>query len=295
MARNANAGARRPVPANTDEINGGLRNLLRGYNDRDAEATNRHLKTLRDALERNDGDVITTRFGGSVAKHTFVDGLSDVDVLFIVNNSSLSGQPPDAAIRYMRNLFQRRLPGTPITAGDMAVTVKFADGIEIQVLPAIRRRSGGVRVADPERGGWSNVVHPECFASKLTEVNQANHGEVIPVIKLAKALAAEVIQSKRYQISGYHMESLGIEAFDNYRGPYDLRSMLLHLCAAAATTVLHPIADSTGQSRNVDDYMGAANSQRRQRAARRFNEMAQQLNACQSAADVTALFGESNG
>ena len=293
MVSNSNTGARRPAPTNSDEINGGLRNLLRGYNSRDTDAISRHIRTLRDALERNDGDVIPTLFGGSVAKHTFVDGLSDVDVLFIVNNSSLSGQSPDAAIRYMRNLFRRKLPRTNITAGDMAVTVKFADGIEIQVLPAIRRRSGGVRIADPERGRWSNVVRPDQFAQKLTEVNQAKDGQVIPVIKLAKALAAQIIQSKRYRISGYHMESLAIEAFANYQGPYDLRSMLLHLCDAAAVAVLHPIADSTGQSRNVDEYMGNADSRQRQWAARRFNEMAQRLNACRSADNVATLFGES--
>lgn len=221
MVSNSNTRARRPAPTNTDAINGGLRNLLRGYNSRDTDAISRHIRTLRDALERNDGDVIPTLFGGSVAKHTFVDGLSDVDVLFIVNNSSLSGQPPDAAIGYMRDLFRQRRLGTTITAGDMAVTVKFADGIEIQVLPAIRRRSGGVRIADPERGRWSDVVNPDRFAQKLTKINRANRRRAIPVIKLAKALAAQVIQNEQEKISGYHMESLGIEAFSNYQGPYD--------------------------------------------------------------------------
>ena len=254
----------------------------------------RHINTLRGALERNDGDVITTLFGGSVAKHTFVDGLSDVDVLFIVNNSSLSGQPPDAAIQYMRDLFLQRLPRTEITAGDMAVTVKFADGIEIQVLPAIRTKSG-VRIANPERGGWSNVVNPDRFAQKLTKINRANRRQAIPVIKLAKALAAQVIQREQYRISGYHMESLGIEAFASYQGPYDLRSMLGHFLGAAAVAVLHPIADSTGQSRNVDEYMGSDDSRKRQWAARRFKDMAQRLDDCKSAADVAALFGASRG
>ena len=290
MVRNSNSGRRQSAAAaNIDEINGCLRNLLRGYNDRDAEATNRHLKTLRDTLERNADDIITTRFGGSVAKHTFVDGRSDVDVLFIVNNSSLSGQSPGAAIRYMRDLFRKRLPRTKITAGDLAVTVEFADGI-VQVLPAIRTKAG-YRIADPERRGWSNVVYPERFANKLTAVNQANQGRVIPTVKLAKPLSAQIIQSEQGQISGYHMEALAIKAFTNYRGPYDLRSMLGHFCNASATAVLHPIDDLTKQSKYVDEHMGNANSRQRQRAARHFKTMAQRLNACKSAADVTALFG----
>lgn len=285
---------RQQSPGGNDEINGCLRNLLRDYNDRDTEAISRHIKNLRDATERADDDVVRTLFGGSVAKHTFVDGLSDVDVLFIVNDSGMSGQQPRDIIQDMERLFRQRLPNTKISSGDMAVTVTYSDGIEIQVLPAIRTQSGGVRIADPERGRWSNVLHPERFAKKLTEVNQASGKQVIPTVKLAKSLAAQVIPSAEEQIKGYHMESLGIEAFIGYPGPYDLRSMLGRFCDAAANAVLQPITDSTGQSRHVDEYMGPANSRQRQRAAQHFKDMAQRLNSCKSASDVADLFGESN-
>lgn len=280
-------------PASNDQINGYLRDLLRGYNDRDVAAINRHIKTLRDAAERKDDDVVRTLFGGSVAKHTFVNGLSDVDVLFTVNDSGMSGREPQGIIQYMEQLFRQRLPNTKISSGDMAVTVTFSDGVEIQILPAVRTKSG-VRIADPEHGGWSNVLHPERFAKKLTDVNQANRGQVIPTIKLAKSLAAQIIQSGQEQISGYHMESLGIEAFAGYQGPYDLLSMLICFCDAAAKAVLHPITDSTGQSRSVDEYMGKADSRQRRRAANHFETMAQKLNACKSTADVADLFGDSN-
>ena len=150
MARNSDASGRRPSPSASDsEINGYLRDLLRGYNDRDTEAVGRHIKTLRDALERNDDDVIPTRFGGSVAKHTYVDGLSDIDVLFVVNDSSLSGQRPEGAIQYMENLFRQRLPRTKIASGDLAVTITFSDDIEIQVL--YRRGRSRRHVLTPRR------------------------------------------------------------------------------------------------------------------------------------------------
>ena len=292
MDRNTNRSGP-PPPASNEQINGYLRDLLRDYNDRDVEAINRHITTLRDAAEQKDDDVVRTLFGGSVAKHTFVNGLSDVDVLFTVNDSAMSGRQPQGIIQDMEHLFRRRLPNTKISSGDMAVTVAFSDGVEIQVLPAIRTKSG-VRIADPERGGWSNVLHPERFAKKLTEVNQANRGQVIPVIKLAKPLAEQVIPNTDEQIKGYHMESLAIEAFSSYQGPYDLRSMLIRFCDAAASAVLHPITDSTGQSRFVDEYMGKSESSQRRRAANHLKTMAQKLNACKSAADVADLFGDSN-
>ncbi len=170
------------------DINRCLRELLREYNEQEREAINRHLDVLRDSLELEDDDVIRFVFGGSQSKHTAVNGLSDIDALAIINDSSLSGQSPEAVIRQMAGRIRHRLPQTSVSTGDMSVKIKYSDGIEIQVLPAIRTKSG-VRVADLGRNQWSNVVHPERFARKLTQVNQVNGARVIPTVKLMKGLA----------------------------------------------------------------------------------------------------------
>ena len=269
-------------------INGHLREKLRDYNQRDAEAINRHIRTLRDALEQRDDDAVVTRLGGSVIRHTYVNGLSDIDVLMIVNDSSLSGRPPNATIQHMANLIRQRLPNTTVETGDMAVTIKYSDGNEVQVLPAIKT-SSGVRVADPGRNQWSNVVHPERFAQKLTQVNQANDGQVIPAIKLTKAMADRIIRSDRDKISGYHVESLAIEAFRNYSGPTDLKSMVSHLCSFSSGAVRNPINDPTGQSRHVDGYMEEQGSSRRQRAAGNFKNIERRLNDVRSQSDLESL------
>ena len=272
------------------EIQGYLRNLLKAHNERDTEAISRHLQVLRDSLELRDDDVIRTLFGGSTSKHTAVNGLSDVDVLVIINDSSLSGRSPRDVIQLMAERIKQRLPQTRVTAGDMAVTVKYSDGTEIQVLPAIRTKSG-VRVADPEANRWSNVVHPERFARKLTRVNQANNGEVIPTVKLVKGMAAHTIRSDRDKISGYHLESLAIEAFRNYHGPYDLKSMVRHYVTYSSEAVRKPITDPTGQSRHVDEYMGPAGSRRRQKASNTFRTMQRRLDECKTKGDFDNLFG----
>ena len=281
-----------PFPGSTltdDQINGYLRNRLREYNDRDTEAISRHIRGLRDALEQNGHAVLPTRFGGSVSRHTYVDGMSDVDGLISINGSSFSGQSPKAIIREMAKLIQKRMPNTKVWTGKLAVTVKYADGHEIQLLPAIRTRSG-YRIANPTRNEWSGVIHPERFAQKLTKVNQANRGQVIPAVKLVKALAHRVIRSDRDKITGYHMESLAIEAFRNYQRSTDLKSMIMHLTNCAATAVKQPIRDSTGQSRYVDDYMGGQGSAARQRAAANFGRMRDRINNCKSKADLDNLF-----
>ena len=129
-------------PANDDQINGWLRDWLRDYNDRDTDAINRHIQVLRDTLEQTDYDVLPTSFGGSLSRHTYVDGLSDVDVLARINDSTYSGQSTRDVIQRMAELIQQRLPNTKVRYGDLAVTVEYSDGIEIQVLPAIQTRAG---------------------------------------------------------------------------------------------------------------------------------------------------------
>lgn len=285
-------GWRRPTPVTLSdaEINGCLRDLLRAYNDRNMQAISRHLQVLRDSLELTDGDVIRTLFGGSVSKHTAVNGLSDVDVLVITNDSSLSGRPPAAVIQLMAQRIQQRLPQTSVSTGDLAVTVKYSDGVEIQVLPAIRTKSG-VRIGDPEANRWSRVLSPDRFARELTRVNQAHDGKVIPTVKLAKGLAAHNIRSDRDKISGYHLESLAIEAFKNYHDSHDLKSMVRHFISFSSRSVKKPITDPTGQSRHVDEYMGPVGSARRQRASALFQRMLRRFDACKTGEGLDNLFG----
>src|SRR5438445_13630604 len=56
-------------------------------NNRDTEAFQRILERAKDSLEADFEDALELRFGGSVAKHTYVDGLSDVDSLVVLKNA----------------------------------------------------------------------------------------------------------------------------------------------------------------------------------------------------------------
>ena len=263
--------------------------LLVEYNHRNTRAITRHLESLSGFL-RQDGNHVQTMYGGSVQRGTYVTGLSDVDVLLIVNQSSLVNRPPASVIAYVRDTIHRRLPRNPISVGNLAVTVSYSDGSEIQILPAIRTNTGGVRIAEPGSTGWSNVVHPQRFARDLTEVNQSKNGRVVPVIKLAKALADCFIANQSRKISGYHMESLAIDAFRNYDGQLDPKAMLVHLLGHSMQTVMSPITDSTGQSRYVDEYLGPVGSRPRNRASTYFGQMRARVRSCRTRAEFNNLF-----
>lgn len=272
-----------------DSFNKYCEALLVQYKRRSGKAVARHLNGLCNILSHDDDHAVQTKFGGSVQKSTYVTSLSDVDVLLIVNQSSLKNKPPSKVIAYVADTIQRRLPKNPVSKGKLAVTVNYADKTEIQILPAIRT-TNGFRLADPGSTKWSNVVQPERFLDRLAKVNNSRGGRVVPVIKFAKALAHCLITDSNIKISGYHMESLAVGAFKDYKGELDSRSMLLHFLAYSMKAVMSLIPDPTGQSTYVDEYLGLAGSKLRKGVSAQLGQFHGKVNSCKTRTAFNALF-----
>ena len=272
-----------------DNFNKYCEQLLIQYKRRNTKAVTRHLRSVCDILSHEDDHVVQTKFGGSVQKGTYVTGLSDIDVLLIVNQSSLKNRPPSKVIAYVRNTIKQRLPENPVTAGRLAVTVGYGDKTELQILPAIRT-SDGFRIAEPGSIKWSNVCHPDRFVDRLIEVNNACGGRVVPTIKLAKAMADCAIRDSSRKISGYHMESLAIDAFAEYEGELDPKSMLVHFLGYSIKAVMNLIEDPTGQTSHVDGYLGQAKSKLRRGASTQFGQMRSKVNSCKTKREFDDLF-----
>lgn len=231
---------------------------------RDTETTREHLDEVKEIIEQEDIGSIEMRFGGSVSKHTYVDGLSDVDVLLILDRTELSDASPPEVLDYVKTILSDSKSRNidEVSTGKLAVTVRFTDGEEIQLLPAVKRGEG-YRISDQNGENWSNVIRPDRFAEKLTEVNQDNGGKAVPVVKLAKSIISELPEGQ--QLSGYHVESIAIEAFKSYPDdkPKTSKAMLRHFFENAKDVIRSPIKDKTNQSMNVDEYLGPENSAER--------------------------------
>src|SRR5687767_6836917 len=137
---------KRLLQARTDsEINSYLQQELVSVNDRDVEETNSRLDAIEASLQSDAESFDRLLFGGSVAKHTYVDGLSDVDVLVVMDDESLAQTEPAKALEQLRDSLLRKLPNGAISevrVGRLAVTVTYRDGMEIQLLPAVRSGDG---------------------------------------------------------------------------------------------------------------------------------------------------------
>lgn len=268
------------------EINAFLGDLLAGINSRDVDAVRERLDSIAEAIADVADDVDRLLFGGSVAKHTYVDGLSDIDALVVVNDST---SRPNEVVESFAQALRERLPHGEIlgiTTGRLAVTVAYSDGTQVQLLPAVER-DGRTSIASADGSEWKQI-RPHKFAEKLTETNKANGNAVVPTIKLAKALFQNIPEEARP--SGYHVEAMAVEAFRDYTGRRDRLSMLTHLVDRASSLVMRPTGDITGQSVHVDSWLGTANSSDRQALSNRIKRLGDTLTGASSADDVSALF-----
>lgn len=273
------------------ELSGIVSDLLASANSRDINKVQERLDEAKGALEGPLEKSVDTLFGGSVAKRTYVDGLSDVDSLLVLNDTSLADVAPSEALKKVAEAIKQDLGGSVIvTTGKLAVTVRYEDGMELQLLPAFRTEDG-LKVPSWRRDGWSNIS-PQKFQSALTARNEECGGKLVPTIKLAKAVIARLPESQR--LTGYHIESLAIEAFRNYSGPKTAAAMLPVFFEKARELVTAPMRDRTGQSVHVDEYLGAAGSPQREVASHilsRISKRMRNASAHKSRDQWQALFG----
>ena len=274
----------------TAEVNALLAEKLAVVNSRDVEKVGEYLDEAVAALGDRVEDVTQLLYGGSVAKHTYVDGLSDVDALVLLSGSPTS-DPSDVRDQFAQAL-RESLPRSEVAevrVGSMAVTITYRDGTEIQLLPAIRRGDQTVAIPSEDGQEWQSIM-PRRFARALTRVNQAQGQLVVPTIKLAKTILAS--QSEQ-AVSGYHVEALAVAAFRDYEGPRNLRSTVQHLFESAASNVMRPIRDTTGQSEHLDEALGPAGSSERRRLAAVLRRIGSQLEAATSVERWGDLLGDS--
>lgn len=257
-------------------VNEMINEHLAGRN-RDSATTKEHLEEIKNIIQEDDIGTIEIRFGGSVSKHTYVDGLSDVDVLLIINKSELSDASPHDVQEYIKKKLNDNLSNIEeIRVGNIAVTVKFSDGEEIQLVPTIKRGEG-YKIPDQDKDSWSNVTRPDKFAEKLTEVNQKCNGKVVPVIKLVKDINAQFPDDQ--QLKGYHIESIAIEIFKSYPDSNSKtpKAMLRYFFEKAKDIVKRTIKDRTNQSIHVDDYLGREDSTERTRISYTLDRTARKI------------------
>jgi len=272
------------------ELQNYIGDLLAQFNDRDTDQINQHLLSIRDALSKEIEGTVDLAYGGSIDKHTYIDGLSDIDSLVLLNNTKLAELTPSEVKDYLANRLMERFPKTTITTGQLAVTVRFQNH-EIQLLPAVKTNTGYL-FSKLDGSGWASI-QPKKFAQQLTDTNKSCGNKLVPTIKLVKAMISNLPEKKR--TSGYHTEAIATEIFKSYKGPFNTKDMIHHFFSEAPNKVKNPIRDKTGQSQYVDSYLGDTGSLQRKIVCDALSRISRKINNADNANNLNGwrdLFGD---
>jgi hypothetical protein len=240
------------------EVSGIISKMLTDFNNRE-DAVDTHLKNIVDILTKDlDSESFPLKFGGSVSKHTYINGLSDIDVLALIDKTELANMKPEDIKNYFFKQLKESLPKTNISKGTLAITVHYKE-VDIQILPAAKS-GDSYKIPDSSGKRWS-LINPKKFADILTKVNIDNGMKVVPTIKIAKSIISEIPNNLR--ITGYHTETLAVEVFKGYNRQKTTKSMLTYFFNEAPKYISTPQRDKTHQSKFVDEYCGKQNSKKR--------------------------------
>ena len=262
-----------------------LSDFLRDYNQRDASVINERLSQITEILSDYLESSITTRFGGSVSKHTYVDGISDVDCLLLLKPSQFSAESPQQLLQELEGIIREVMRNqATVERTPLSLKVIFSDGPELQLLPALPTATG-LRIPTYESDEWSQVIHPDQFTNSLTTVNQKQNGNVVPAIKIIKPAIENL--SLNPKIKGYHIEALAVRIFQDYSGELNTKAMVQHFFERASDLIKTPIRDQTGQSNYIDDHFGPRNSEIRENTSKVLRDLVNRLNQADADCSTT--------
>ncbi len=264
------------------QVSSHLADLLTGFNERDVRRIQSVISDVQERLGEEISGSTDVLFGGSVAKHTYVNGISDVDALVLFDRTELAHTMPPVVRSLLASCLRDVYGSQAVTEGDLAVTVRTG-GLDIQFLPALRR-GDSVAIPSSTSDRWSRI-DPKRFTQRLTTANTQLSGKLVPCIKLVKALIGQLPEQQR--LTGYHVEALAIRAFEGYTGPKTSLEMLRYFFREAPKHIERPIHDQSGQSDHVDDYLGDRGSLRRRIATAAVDRLGRKIRNADGALSVS--------
>ena len=128
---------------------------LAEFNDRDSDGIGQILKDVAKELGDEFEMAIDLRFGGSVSKNTYVNGLSDVDALVLIRQEDVGTKSPAEIRRLFAERLGARFGSDKVREGQMAVTLSIGDH-EVQLLPAIKAGGGYKSRALEDKNGQAS-------------------------------------------------------------------------------------------------------------------------------------------
>lgn len=148
-------------------------------------------KSLNLEIRRNDSRIENRLKVGSVGRHTAINGISDLDMLYIIPakhfeyyNRRLNGQ--SELLTYIRNILAEEYPAQLVKKDRLVVQVKFKHFV-IEVQPVFRLPDGSFRFPDSYKGGSWRITKPVQEMNAMTSFSREKSKNLRKLCKMVRA------------------------------------------------------------------------------------------------------------
>lgn len=130
---------------------------------------------------------------GSYGRHTAIQGVSDLDMVFELPKavydrfSRVAGNGPSQLLQEVRKSVRIRYPRTDVSGDGQVVVVEF-EKFRVEILPAFRQEDGSYRYGNTHSGGsWDNYCNPRAEIAEVSAQNTASNRNLKRVCKMLRA------------------------------------------------------------------------------------------------------------
>lgn len=133
------------------------------------------------------------RYIGSYGRNTATGWISDIDMLFEMPSSlyqsynSYVSNGQSAFLQVVKNAIAKTYPNTSLKGDGQIVSVKFTDGMEIEVLPVFKNDDGSYTFADSNDGGSWKTTNPIPEIDAISSGESLTNNNLRPLCRMTRA------------------------------------------------------------------------------------------------------------
>lgn len=149
-------------------------------------------KVLNKNYWNSDSEILHSLQVGSYGRGTAINGISDLDMVFILpwevysrfNAYETNGQ--SALLQEVKNVISKTYPSTTLKGDGQVVTIKFS-GHTVEVLPAFEMDDKSFKHADSNNGGSWKITKPRDEKEEINRFNGEVNNNLKPLCKMIRA------------------------------------------------------------------------------------------------------------
>lgn len=163
-------------------------------------------------------NVKNSLYVGSYGRHTGINGISDVDMVFKLPSNvynqydKYKNNGQSALLQQVKKSIQKTYPSTDISGDGQVVVGNFSDNFVIEVLPVFENKDGSFTYPDSNNGGKWSITNPKPEIESIKLRNNDCNKNLIPLCRMMRAWKSKW----NVPIGGLLIDTLAYQFLANY-------------------------------------------------------------------------------